>query len=101
MRIPRRKSASASRLIQPHHRDRALRERISSVMQSDRRSVLAARLEELYRTYGPETAGSDPIVFVGRYGSDSDREVAGWIASAFAYGRVATIQANVAQVLAV
>ena len=69
-------------------------------MQSDRRSVLAARLEELYRTYGPETAGSDPIVFVGRYGSDSDREVAGWIVSAFAYGRVATIQANVARVLA-
>ena len=69
-------------------------------MQSARRSVLAARLEELYRTYGPETAGSDPIVFVGRYGSDADREVAGWIASAFAYGRVATIQANVARVLA-
>ncbi len=68
---------------------------------SDRDRLLGDRLEELYRAYGPETRGSDPIVFVGRYESPADREVAGWIASAFAYGRVATIQANVAQILAV
>lgn len=62
---------------------------------SERERVLGDRLEQLYRTYGPETAGSDPIVFVGRYDDAADREVVGWIASAFAYGRVATIQANV------
>jgi uncharacterized protein (TIGR02757 family) len=61
--------------------------------------ILGERLEELYRAYGPETADSDPIVFVGRYDADEDREVVGWIASAFAYGRVATIQANVQRIL--
>ncbi len=66
---------------------------------SDRDLVLGERLEDLYRAYGPETRDSDPIVFVGRYASPADREVVGWIASAFAYGRVATIQANVAQIL--
>lgn len=61
--------------------------------------MLGERLEELYRTYGPETVGSDPIVFVGRYASAEDREVVGWIASAFAYGRVETIQASVEKIL--
>ena len=67
---------------------------------SPRERILGDRLEELYRSYGPETIDSDPIVFVGRYDSADDREVVGWIASAFAYGRVATIQANVARILA-
>ena len=62
--------------------------------------VLAERLESLYRTYGPETSGSDPIGLVSRYEAPEDREVAGWIASAFAYGRVETIRTNVGQVLA-
>lgn len=67
---------------------------------TDRERLLGDRLEQLYATYGPETAGSDPIVFVGRYEDAADREVVGWIASAFAYGRVATIQANVHTILA-
>lgn len=67
---------------------------------SPRERILGERLEHLYRAYGPETASSDPIVFVGRYDAPEDREVVGWIASAFAYGRVETIQANVAKVLA-
>ncbi len=66
---------------------------------SDRDRVLGERLEELYLAYGPETRDSDPIVFIGRYEFPEDREVVGWIASAFAYGRVATIQKNVAQIL--
>ena len=57
--------------------------------------ILGQRLEELYRTYGPETAGSDPIGLLSRYHAAEDLEVAGWIASAFAYGRVETIRANV------
>jgi uncharacterized protein (TIGR02757 family) len=61
--------------------------------------LLAERLEQLYRTYGPETASSDPIVFLSRYEADEDREVVGWIASAFAYGRVETIQDNVGAIL--
>ncbi|MEO8432714.1 MAG: TIGR02757 family protein [Acidobacteriota bacterium] len=67
---------------------------------SARERLLGQRLEDLYRAYGPETRESDPIVFLGRYEADADREVVGWIASAFAYGRVETIQANVAKILA-
>jgi uncharacterized protein (TIGR02757 family) len=67
---------------------------------SPRERILAERLERLYRTYGPETAASDPIVFLSRYPRAEDREIAGWIASAFAYGRVETIQDNVGRLLA-
>lgn len=65
-----------------------------------RGSLLAARLEGLYRQYGPETASTDPILFPMRYVGPDDREVAGWIASAFAYGQVGTIQENVGRILA-
>jgi uncharacterized protein (TIGR02757 family) len=70
------------------------------VTLSPRDRILAERLENLYQTYGPETAGSDPIGLVSRYAAPEDREVAGWIASAFAYGRVETIRGNVRRVLA-
>jgi uncharacterized protein (TIGR02757 family) len=63
------------------------------------RSLLGDRLESLYRLYGPETVATDPILFVGRYSAAEDREVAGWIATAFAYGQVRTIQASVATIL--
>jgi len=71
-----------------------------AVSLSGRERLLADRLEDLYRAYGPETRDSDPIVFLSRYEEPEDREVAGWIASAFAYGRVETIQANVGKILA-
>jgi uncharacterized protein (TIGR02757 family) len=61
--------------------------------------LLGDRLEELYRFYGVETAESDPIIFAMRYPQPEDREVVGWIASSFAYGRVETIQANVGRLL--
>jgi uncharacterized protein (TIGR02757 family) len=67
---------------------------------SPRDTLLADRLERLYRTYGPETASSDPISLVSRYTEPEDIEVAGWIASAFAYGRVETILGSVSRVLA-
>jgi len=62
-------------------------------------SPLGDRLESLYRLYGPSTVSTDPILFVGRYASAEDREVVGWIATAFAYGQVRTIQASVATIL--
>lgn len=65
-----------------------------------RERLLGERLEFLYRAYGPETAPSDPIVFLSRYRRPEDQEVVGWIASAFAYGRVETIQTNVGRILA-
>lgn len=61
--------------------------------------LLGERLELLYRAYGPETAETDPILFLGRYGRSEDLEVVGWIASAFGYGRVETINANVERIL--
>jgi uncharacterized protein (TIGR02757 family) len=66
---------------------------------SPRDRVLGQRLQLLYQTYGPETAGSDPIGLLLRYSEPEDLEVAGWIASAFAYGRVETIRANVSSLL--
>ncbi|HEX7252395.1 MAG TPA: TIGR02757 family protein [Thermoanaerobaculia bacterium] len=66
---------------------------------SNQELLLRDRLEGLYRAYGRETAESDPIVFPLRYPEPEDREVAAWIASAFAYGRVATIQNNVGRIL--
>ncbi len=62
--------------------------------------LLGSRLEALYGFYGPETAQTDPIVFPLRYPAAEDREVAGWIATAFAYGQVRTIQDNVGRLLA-
>ena len=66
---------------------------------SPREAILGQRLELLYRTYGPETAATDPIVFVAPYARPEDREIAGWIATAFAYGRVETIQVSVGRIL--
>ena len=64
-------------------------------------ALLAGHLDHLYRAYGAETIATDPILFVGRYADDEDREVAGWIASAFAYGQVPVIQTNVGRLLEV
>jgi uncharacterized protein (TIGR02757 family) len=62
--------------------------------------LLGERLESAYRQYGPESVASDPILFPARYEAPEDREVAGWIASAFAYGQVGTIRASVDRLLA-
>ena len=67
---------------------------------SSREQLLAERLEDLYRTYGPETAASDPIGLLAPYREPEDLEVAGWIASAFAYGRVETLRGNVSKLFA-
>jgi uncharacterized protein (TIGR02757 family) len=70
------------------------------VALSARDRLLGDRLERLYAAYGPETVETDPIVFLRRYERADDLEVVGWIASAFAYGRVETIKANVGRLLA-
>ena len=69
-------------------------------MFSARERLLGDRLERLYCAYGPETAHTDPILFLGRYSRPEDIEAVGWITSAFAYGRVETIQSNVGRILA-
>ena len=53
-----------------------------------RRAVLADRLERCTGATGPRPcADATRSAFVGRYSEPEDREVAGWIASAFAYGQ--------------
>jgi uncharacterized protein (TIGR02757 family) len=61
--------------------------------------LLGERLESAYRRYGPESVASDPILFPARYEAPEDRETAGWIASAFAYGQVHAIRASVDRLL--
>jgi len=56
-------------------------------IRARRERDLRDTLESLYRRYERST-GPDPIALVRRYAAREDREVAGWIASAFAYGRV-------------
>jgi uncharacterized protein (TIGR02757 family) len=65
-----------------------------------RELLLAARLDRLSRAYPRAISQIDPIRFPAAYERTDDREVAGWIASAFAYGRVETILASVGRVLA-
>jgi uncharacterized protein (TIGR02757 family) len=68
-------------------------------MRARRESDLRDTLERLYRQYERSTA-RDPIVLVRAHSDPKDREVAGWIASAFAYGRVDQILADVTGLLA-
>ena len=63
-------------------------------IRARRERDLRDTLESLYRRYEHWT-GPDPIALVRRYESREDREVAGWIASAFAYGRVDQILKDV------
>ncbi|HEV8610018.1 MAG TPA: TIGR02757 family protein [Thermoanaerobaculia bacterium] len=65
-----------------------------------RERTLAARLDELSRGYAAAIDQRDPIRFAASFERPEDREVAAWIASAFAYGRVDTILATVGRLLA-
>src|SRR5258708_9900487 len=62
--------------------------------------ALRETLEALSRRFGAASIGSDPVSLVHRYNDPRDLEVAGWVASAFAYGRVDIILANVSRLLA-
>lgn len=66
---------------------------------SARERVLADRLNHLSRSYAAAIVQRDPIRFAAAYARDEDREVAAWIASAFAYGRVETILATVGRLI--
>jgi uncharacterized protein (TIGR02757 family) len=72
---------------------------MESIARSCRDSALRDTLEALSRRYGTASIGSDPVGLVHRYSDPRDVEVAGWIASAFAYGRVEIILANVSRLL--
>lgn len=70
-------------------------------MSRSRRVVLKEKLDELYLSYGAGYVDSDPIQFPHRYDKTCDREVAGFIAAALAYGSVPTIKRDLEKIFAV
>ena len=64
-----------------------------------RAELLKQRLDELVATFDISTIEPDPLQLVLRFDDPLDREVAGIIAAAFAYGRAETIVANIGVVL--
>jgi uncharacterized protein (TIGR02757 family) len=62
---------------------------------------LKQRLDELYRHYDHRFVDPDPLQFVRAQENDADREVVGLLASALAFGNVATIKSSIATVLGV
>jgi uncharacterized protein (TIGR02757 family) len=64
------------------------------------RSRLIGELDALYEKYNRrELVDLDPLAFVLRFADPDEQEVAGLVASALAYGRVAQIHRSVAAVL--
>ncbi|HEY3157400.1 MAG TPA: TIGR02757 family protein [Vicinamibacterales bacterium] len=59
------------------------------------------RLDDLYRTFDHVDAATDPVHIVRRYAAPDDREVAGFCASALAFGRVASVLQSIESLLAV
>jgi uncharacterized protein (TIGR02757 family) len=64
-----------------------------------RRELLRDRLDELVATYDITTLSPDPLETVRRYDDPLDREVAGLVAAAFAYGRADIIVRSVTTIL--
>jgi uncharacterized protein (TIGR02757 family) len=65
-----------------------------------RLAALKAVLDRAYAEYDARWIEPDPVQFVWRYDRADDREVAGLIASALAYGNVKQIKKSVERVLA-
>ncbi|HVR43136.1 MAG TPA: TIGR02757 family protein [Thermoanaerobaculia bacterium] len=65
-----------------------------------REQVLKGRLDELVSTFDARTITPDPLELVLAQRSPVDREIAGLLAAAFAYGRAGIVVANVGGVLA-
>ncbi|MCM3877140.1 MAG: TIGR02757 family protein [Thermoanaerobaculia bacterium] len=64
-------------------------------------ALLGKRLESLRREWRSRRLDSDPLVFAHRFQDPADREVVAFLSASLAFGRVASIQASVARVLAV
>ena len=63
-------------------------------------ALLGERLEALRREWRSRRLDSDPLVFAHRYADPADREVVAFVSASLAFGRVASIQASIARVLA-
>jgi len=70
------------------------------LLDSELRLPERAELETLYRRYNSRKwVHPDPLEFLYNYEDPADREIAGFISSCLAYGRVAQILASVGRVL--
>ena len=58
-------------------------------------------LDELYSTFNYPDSAADPIQIVRRFARNDDREVVAFVASALAFGRVASVLQSIERVLAV
>lgn len=65
-----------------------------------RREILRVRLDELVSTFDLSTISPDPLEVVRSFDDPLDREVAGLVAAAFAYGRADIVVRNVSSLLA-
>ncbi|MCC7417598.1 MAG: TIGR02757 family protein [Acidobacteria bacterium] len=63
--------------------------------------TLKAPLDLLYATFNQAGAAADPIQIVRRFDRTADREVTGFIASALAFGRVASVLQSIERVIGV
>ncbi len=63
-------------------------------------ALLGESLETLRREWRSRRLDSDPLVFAHQFRDPADREVVAFLAASLAFGRVASIQASVARVLA-
>jgi len=69
-------------------------------MSQSQQAVLKAKLGDLYLSYGATYVDTDPIQFPHRYRKSRDREVAGFVAAALAYGNVPTIKSDLERIFA-
>jgi uncharacterized protein (TIGR02757 family) len=82
-------------------REIALRSsRFRSSSGRDSKGELAARLDDLYRTFDHVNSASDPVHIVRRYTAPDDREVVAFCAAALAFGRVASVLNSIETLLA-
>lgn len=58
-------------------------------------------LDRLYRDFNHPDSATDPIQIVRRFTRDDDREIAGFVAAALAFGRVMSVLQSIERVLAV
>jgi len=65
------------------------------------KDALKERLERLYHSFNCVDSATDPIQLVKRFDDPADREVAGFVAAALAFGRVASVLQSIERVLSV
>ncbi len=61
--------------------------------------LLKERLEGLYAAFNHERSATDPVELVRPYADPADREIAGFIAAALAFGNVVSVMQSVGAVL--